>query len=172
MKIVVTIKIRRNKIKETAKTGRKRNGGRYDACSRTLATAACVLNMLVNVLSSISFSITLVPNRAFCLASFVLAQVINDQASEVGYNTASDIFEKPDLEEVDFVPLRWKPEMENQEIFPLSDSLIAELWHHTHLVMGARRNHRYYSFRVGCGARLDGTLTIDKRKSGFVATDD
>lgn len=115
--------------------------------------------MLVNV-SRISFSITLVPNRAFCLASLVLAQAINNQAFEAGYNTIDDVFEKPNLEEVDFVPLKWKPDVENQEIFPLSDSLLAELWQRTLLVMGSRRNARFYSMRVGCGARLNGMLTI------------
>ncbi|KAI0423646.1 hypothetical protein F5Y09DRAFT_348604 [Xylaria sp. FL1042] len=73
-KIVVTIKIRRNKIKETAKTVRKRNSG------------------------WISFSITLVSNRAFCFASLIFTQAINDQAFKAEYNTVDDIFEKPNLE--------------------------------------------------------------------------
>ncbi|KAI1157749.1 hypothetical protein F5B18DRAFT_643736 [Nemania serpens] len=135
VKIVVTIKIRRNKIKETAKIGQKRNGG------------------------WISFSITLVPNRAFCLASLILTQAINDQAFEAGYNTVEEIFDKPNLETVDFIPLKWRPDVKDQEVFRLSDSMLAELFHRTLLVMGVRRSPRYYSLRVGCGARLDGVLS-------------
>lgn len=116
--------------------------------------------MSANVLPRISFSITLVPNRAFCLASLILTQAINDQAFEAGYNTVEEIFDKPNLETVDFIPLKWRPDVKDQEVFRLSDSMLAELFHRTLLVMGVRRSPRYYSLRVGCGARLDGTSTI------------
>ncbi|KAI3331203.1 hypothetical protein F4824DRAFT_504220 [Ustulina deusta] len=143
-KIVVTIKIRRNKIKKTAQITRKRNGGWYDGPYSFY---------------EISFSITLVPNRAFCLASLIITQAINDQAFIAGYNTVEEVFDKPNLETVDFIPLRWKPGMEDKEIFKISDSQLTDLFQRTLLVMGVRRNPKFYSLRVGCGARLDGVLS-------------
>lgn len=120
----------------------------------------CILIKLANAFTRISFSITLVPNRAFCLASLIITQAINDQAFIAGYNTVEEVFDKPNLETVDFIPLRWKPGMEDEEIFKISDSQLTDLFQRTLLVMGVRQNPRFYSLRVGCGARLDGTSTV------------
>ncbi|KAI3333971.1 hypothetical protein F4824DRAFT_512558 [Ustulina deusta] len=134
-KIIVTIKIRRNKIKKTAQTTRKQNSG------------------------WISFSITLVPNCAFCFASLIITQAINNQAFIARYNTVKEVFDKPNLETVDFIPFRWKPGMENKEIFKISDSQLTDLFQQTLLVMGVRRNPKFYSLCIGCGARLNGVLS-------------
>ncbi|KAI1742077.1 hypothetical protein F4680DRAFT_446151 [Xylaria scruposa] len=116
-------------------------------------------NRAWNSWTRISFSITPVPSRAFCLASLILTQAINDQGFEAGYNAVEEIFDKPNLETVDFIPLKWRPVVKDQEVFRLSDSMLAELFHRTLLVIGIRRSPRYYSLRVGCGARLDGVLS-------------
>ncbi|TGJ78353.1 hypothetical protein E0Z10_g10409 [Xylaria hypoxylon] len=133
--IVVTINIKRNKIKETAKTSRARNGG------------------------SIGFSITLIPNCTFCLASLILTRGVQTNGFDPDFTTVDQIFDRPNLEHVDFVPLRWKTEMLEQKIFPMSYKTLNDLWHRVLLVSGAREDARLYSLRVGTGANLDGVLS-------------
>ncbi|KAI0147944.1 hypothetical protein F4776DRAFT_660125 [Hypoxylon sp. NC0597] len=54
----------------------------------------------------IFFPTTLVLTRVFGQAGFVLAQAINDQAFGASHYTIDDIFKRPNLKEVNFVPLR------------------------------------------------------------------
>ncbi|KAI3326529.1 hypothetical protein HD806DRAFT_410130 [Xylariaceae sp. AK1471] len=72
--IVVSINIERNKIKETAKTSRARNGG------------------------SIGLSITLIPNCTFCLGSLILTRGIQTNAFNPGFTTVDEIFDRPNLD--------------------------------------------------------------------------
>ncbi|RYP64095.1 hypothetical protein DL771_008954 [Monosporascus sp. 5C6A] len=130
-KVVVTVNIKRNKIKETSKTSRSRNGG------------------------WISFSITLVPRSSFCLASLVLARAVQDDAFDPSFSTVEEIFDRPNLESVDFIPLKWKQDFLNKPIFPMAYKTLNELWHRTLLVAGFRNHSRLYSLRVGAGARFD-----------------
>ncbi|RYO80969.1 hypothetical protein DL762_007375 [Monosporascus cannonballus] len=134
-KIVISVWIERNKIKETSKTSRSRNGG------------------------WIRFDITLVPNCSFCLASMVLTRAIQDRAFEPSFNNIDEIFDRPNLESVNFVQLRWKRDILNQRIFPITYKTLNELWHRTLLVSGFRTHSRLYSLRVGAGARFDGVLS-------------
>ncbi|RYP01717.1 hypothetical protein DL764_006110 [Monosporascus ibericus] len=134
-KIVISVWIERNKIKETSKTSRSRNGG------------------------WIRFDVTLVPNCSFCLASKVLTRAIQDRAFEPSFNNVDEIFDRPNLESVDFVQLRWKRDILNQRIFPITYKTLNELWHRTLLVSGFRTHSRLYSLRVGAGARFDGVLS-------------
>ncbi|KAI0388262.1 hypothetical protein F5Y17DRAFT_248639 [Xylariaceae sp. FL0594] len=133
--IVVTINIKRNKIKETTKTSRARNGG------------------------SIGFSITLIPNCAYCLASLILTRGIQENVFDPSFTTVDQIFDRPNLEHVDFVPLRWKTDMLEKKIFSLSYKTLNDLWHRVLLVSGFREDSRLYSLRVGAGANLDGVLS-------------
>ncbi|KAH6653544.1 hypothetical protein BKA67DRAFT_323734 [Truncatella angustata] len=134
-KIVVTITIKRNKIKETAKTTRLRNGG------------------------YIGFSITLVPYRVFCLASLIITRAIQRNAFEAEFKTIDEIFDQPDLEESDFVPLKWKPDFAPKTAFSISSSTADTLWYLVLLVAGLREAARLYSLRVGAGARMDGVIS-------------
>ncbi|KAJ3573686.1 hypothetical protein NPX13_g4609 [Xylaria arbuscula] len=133
--IVVTVNIKRNKIKETAKTSRARNGG------------------------NIGFSITLIPNCTFCLASLILTRGIQTNGFDPSFTTVDQIFDRPNLEHVDFIPLRWKTDMLEENIFSLSYKTLNEFWHRMLLVSGAREDARLYSLRVGTGANLDGVLS-------------
>ncbi|KAI6082452.1 hypothetical protein F4821DRAFT_247161 [Hypoxylon rubiginosum] len=133
--IVITISIRRNKIKETSKTSRSRAGG------------------------CISFSITLLPTVSCCLASLVLTRAIQEDAFNPSFTTIDEIFDRPNLESVNFVPLRWKDKFHSQPIFPMTYKYFNELWHRTLLVAGFRNHARLYSLRVGAGARFDGVLS-------------
>ncbi|KAI1409856.1 hypothetical protein F5Y13DRAFT_192862 [Hypoxylon sp. FL1857] len=67
--IVVSIRIERNKIKETAKTSRARNGG------------------------SIVLSITLVPNRTFCLGSLILTRGHQSNGFDAGLTAVDQTFD-------------------------------------------------------------------------------
>ncbi|KAK7972355.1 hypothetical protein PG988_006489 [Apiospora saccharicola] len=134
-KIVMTVFIKRNKIKETSKTSRARNGG------------------------WIGFSITLVPNSTFCLGSQILTRGIQKKAFKVDFKTIDEIFELPNLESVDFVPLEWKQEMMEEMIFSISSNKLNELWHSVLLAAGFRKDPRLYALRVGTGTNLDGVLS-------------
>ncbi|KAI1445143.1 hypothetical protein F5Y02DRAFT_427123 [Annulohypoxylon stygium] len=130
-KIIVTISIRRNKIKKTSKTSRSRAGG------------------------WISFSITLLPTGSFCLASLVLARAIQENAFNPNFATIDEIFDRPNLESVNFIPLKWKQKFHGQSIFSMTYKSFNEVWHRTLLVAGFRNHSRLYSLRVGAGARFD-----------------
>ncbi|KAI1093468.1 hypothetical protein F5B19DRAFT_482691 [Rostrohypoxylon terebratum] len=134
-KIIVTISIRRNKIKETSKTSRSRASG------------------------WISFSITLLPTSSFCLASLVLARAIQENAFDPSFATIDEIFDRPKLESVNFIPLKWKRSFQDRPIFPMTYKYFNEVWHRTLLVAGFRNHSRLYSLRVGAGARFDGVLS-------------
>ncbi|KAI0388289.1 hypothetical protein F5Y17DRAFT_463852 [Xylariaceae sp. FL0594] len=143
--IVVTINIKRNKIKETTKTSRARNGG------------------------SIGFSVTLIPNCAYCLGSLILTRVIQENVFDPSFTTVDQIFDRPNLEHVDFVPLRWKTDMLEKKIFSLSYKTLNDLWHRVLLVSGFREDARLYSLRVGAGANLDGVLSDALRNYGLTS---
>ncbi|KAI1321134.1 hypothetical protein F5Y16DRAFT_413825 [Xylariaceae sp. FL0255] len=114
--IVVSISIEKNKVKETAKTSRARNGG------------------------SIGFSITLIPNCTFCLGSLTLTRGVQCNAFDADFATVDQIFDQPNLEHVDLVPLPWKTDMLKKKIFPMSYKTLNDLWHRMLLVSGTGAN--------------------------------
>lgn len=107
---------------------------------------------------SISFSMTLVPYSPVCLASLIAARAIKDDAFDPGFESVEALLSRPELEHVDFLPLKWKENKLDCPIFNLSSRTFYTLWHRTCLVSGVRVNPRFYVMRVGAGARLDGTL--------------
>lgn len=107
----------------------------------------------------ISFSITFVPFNLICLASIITSCAIYDDAFEAGFESVHALLSRPHLEDVDFLPLKWKPEMLDRPIFKLSSATFYKLWHRNCLVAGLRQDPRFYAMRVGTGARLDGVLT-------------
>ncbi|KAI0388310.1 hypothetical protein F5Y17DRAFT_238235 [Xylariaceae sp. FL0594] len=54
---------------------------------------------------SIGFSITLIPNCTFCLGSLILTRGVQSNAFDAGFTTVDQIFDQPNLEHVDLVPL-------------------------------------------------------------------
>ncbi|KAI1861508.1 hypothetical protein JX265_009475 [Neoarthrinium moseri] len=139
-RIVVTICVKRNKIRETAKTSRARNGG------------------------IIGFSVTTVPNRTFCLASMIITRAVKKDAFKAGYRTIDDILDTPNMEEgVNFIPLDWRPEITSQKALSLTSSSLDTLWKRVLQVAGYRELARVYSLRVGAGIRLDGVLSTALR---------
>ncbi|KAK5633492.1 hypothetical protein RRF57_009206 [Xylaria bambusicola] len=139
--IIVSISIERNKIKETAKTSRARNGG------------------------SIGFSIALIPNCTFCLGSLILTRGVQTSSFNAGFTTVDQIFDQPNLEHVDLVPLPWKAVMLKKKIFPMSYKTLNDLWHYVLLVSGFREEARLYSLR-SFRVRADLTQLAFKANAG------
>lgn len=126
------------------------------------------------------FSITTVPCSQICLVSFLASRAFADRAFEAEFVSPDQVLHPGPLEHgVDYVPLRWKPEIfEKGTIIPISYNSYYKLWHRTCFIAGLRGGDkmRPYAMRVGSGNRLDGkfsklearnysTLTIfDNRK--------
>jgi hypothetical protein len=111
---------------------------------------------LANKRTRIGFSITLVPNSTFCFGSQILTRGIQRRAFEADFSTIDEIFDRPNLESVDFVPLKWKQNLLEENIFCISYDTLNNLWHRTLLVAGFREKARFYSLRMSAGANLDG----------------
>ncbi|KAK1983860.1 hypothetical protein LZ30DRAFT_687313 [Colletotrichum cereale] len=105
-----------------------------------------------------SFSITPVPCQLICLVSLIIGRALCDNAFEAGYQAYEDVIRRPALEDVDYVPLRWKVEFLDQPIFPINYHAFWKIWQNVQLVIGLRDILRPYALRVGAGLRLNGVL--------------
>ena len=91
-----------------------------------------------------------------CLTGLFAARAIEDNAFKDEIATFHDLLHRPILEDVDYVPFKWKDDVLDRPIFPLGQTSLYNLLHRTLLVAGVRKPPRLYSLRVGAGARLDG----------------
>lgn len=68
------------------------------------------------------------------------------------------ILQQPNMEDVDYVELKWKPSIleEEKDIFSLSYNRFWEMWNLVLMVAGMREAIRPYSMRVGAGGRFHG----------------
>lgn len=114
------------------------------------------------------FTTTLLPYPLFCLTHIVAVIGIHFNAFEAGYQSVEDLLHKPNLENVDHVPLRWKQEFLKKEIFPMSYTAFWRTLRRVLLVAGFNMLARIYAFRVGALATYDGVLTQATRN--FVAS--
>jgi hypothetical protein len=97
-----------------------------------------------------------VPLPEICLTSLVLARAFADDAFEPSFRTTKDLLHRPDLENTDFLPLKWKDELRERPIFKMTYSKYNTIWHRLLLVAGLRQDTRIYGLRVGAAGRLDG----------------
>ncbi|CAJ2510239.1 Uu.00g061390.m01.CDS01 [Anthostomella pinea] len=75
------------------------------------------------------------------------------------FKSLADILERPNLGQVDSLPLSWAAGMEDKEIIPIHYPTYLDPWHRTLLVAGLRDDtQRPYSLRVGAGGQLSGSL--------------
>jgi hypothetical protein len=95
-----------------------------------------------------------------CLTSILLARALHDQAFEMDFKSLDDILNRPDLGDVDYIPLRWKSGFGKKTILPIPYFKYRELWDRTLLVAGFRQHERPYSMGVGAGGRLDVITTL------------
>ncbi|CAJ2506647.1 Uu.00g078330.m01.CDS01 [Anthostomella pinea] len=117
------------------------------------------LQQLFYYTKSLSFCVTTIPCKPICLVSLLLARAIADQAFKADFKSLADILERPNLGQVDSLPLSWAAGMEDKEIVPIHYPTYLDLWHRTLLVAGLRHDtQRPYSLRVGAGGRLSGSL--------------
>lgn len=96
----------------------------------------------------ISFSITLVPNSAICVANLILIRVIDENVFEGEYKSIEEILERSNLETVDCVSLPWKESAKEKVAFPMDSTLFYRLWTLVFLALGARVIPRPYSLRM------------------------
>jgi hypothetical protein len=106
----------------------------------------------------ITFTVFFVPAPGICLASFVTALAIKADAFDPSIDSVETLLQRPNLEETDYLPLKWKREIEDDVIFRIDDSTFSRIWHLTCLALGLRVDPRPYVLRVGVGMDLDGTL--------------
>jgi hypothetical protein len=89
-----------------------------------------------------------------CLATFLVSRALVDGAFATPFTSVAEILERPKLEDVDYVPLKWKNEFHGRMIFPMKYSQYNKIWNLVILAAGFREGMRPYSMRVGAGARL------------------
>lgn len=92
--------------------------------------------------------------------SFLVSRALADNAFEAEFVSTDQILHpKPLGQEVDYVPLKWKPEKQEKDaIIPICYNTYNRLWNRTCFVAGLRDEDkmRPYAMRVGAGNRLDG----------------
>ncbi|KJZ79749.1 hypothetical protein HIM_00463 [Hirsutella minnesotensis 3608] len=100
------------------------------------------------------------PHRPTASPQRFTVRAITDNAFEAGFDRCDQILYPPPLEDgVDFVPLKWKTSILDEQIVPIAYSSFREIWNRVHFVAGSRDTKRPYSLRVGAGGRLDGKET-------------
>jgi len=99
-----------------------------------------------------------VPIPGIDLASFVTALAIKADAFDPSIDSVETLLQRPNLEETDWLPLKWKKKIEDDVIFKIDDSTFLRIWHQACLALGLRVDPRPYVLRVGVGMDLDGTL--------------
>ena len=66
-----------------------------------------------------TFSATIVPCQIVCLVTFVAIQALHDDTFETEFSSFDELLQRPKLEDVDYIELRWKDGMHEKPIFPL-----------------------------------------------------
>jgi hypothetical protein len=104
-----------------------------------------------------TYTVFLIPSPMLCLYSLIAARALEDNAFLGNYKTVSELFSRPDLGDVDYIELPWKPgpDIMNRKVFPMSYVTYNNTWHRLCLAAGFRELPRLYALRVGAGARLD-----------------
>ncbi|KAL8329142.1 hypothetical protein RB597_004736 [Gaeumannomyces tritici] len=108
---------------------------------------------------TISFAVAPIPYSLCCLSTLLFAAAINNEAFETPFTSFEELLQRPDLENVDYIPLPWKPGMERCQILPVTYHVGWPIWNRTLEVAGLREPVRFYSTRIGASGRLDGALT-------------
>ncbi|KAK0655555.1 hypothetical protein B0T16DRAFT_14098 [Cercophora newfieldiana] len=78
---------------------------------------------------------------------------------EAEYKSVDDMLNRPDLEDADYVPLRWKESVLDQTIFRTRYADFCEVFHRLLLVMGLTDFARLYALRLNAASVLRDCLT-------------
>jgi hypothetical protein len=106
----------------------------------------------------ITFTVFFVPVPSICLGSFVTSLAIGADAFEPSVDSVETLLQRPNLEGTDYLPLKWKKEVEDTPIFPLDYATFRRIWLQACLAFGLRNSPRLYTLRVGAGMDLDGKM--------------
>jgi hypothetical protein len=90
-----------------------------------------------------------------CLLRLILSRALQDDAFVAGFKDYDQFMTQPDLGDVDYMQLKWKDDMLDRHIFPLSYQQFNDIWRRVGMMAGLRDLPRLYALRVGAGARLD-----------------
>ncbi|KAJ9131259.1 hypothetical protein NKR19_g9595 [Coniochaeta hoffmannii] len=107
----------------------------------------------------VQYSSPLLPFPVLCLASLVIARALQMGAIETSLQSAHELFRRPVLGSVDVIPIKWKADFEERDLFPLTYPQFRSLWAKCVMVMGCRKPIRPYALRVGAGNRMDDQLS-------------
>ncbi len=80
---------------------------------------------------------------------------IHSGAFKAGYKSVEELLHRPNLEDVDYVPLEWNDNMADEDIFPMSYTTFSRILHQVLLVARFSLLTRVYAFRVGAGIEFD-----------------
>lgn len=114
--------------------------------------------MILIRLRRITFTVFFVPAPSIYLASFVVALAIGADAFDPSIDSVETLLQRPNLEGTDYLPLKWKKEIQDDNIFRIDNSAFSRIWHTACLALGLRVDPRPYVLRVGVGMDLDGTF--------------
>ncbi|GJC82568.1 hypothetical protein ColLi_05406 [Colletotrichum liriopes] len=76
-----------------------------------------------------SFTVTCVPCEKICLLRSLIACALQAGAFEAGFDSFETLLKQPKLENVDYVPLRWKEGMAKKPIVPIKYYTFWRIWH-------------------------------------------
>ncbi|KAI1382568.1 uncharacterized protein F4822DRAFT_441804 [Hypoxylon trugodes] len=103
----------------------------------------------------VAFSITVIPCKPICLASLLAARAITDRAFDANFHSLDDMLNRPELGDLDSLPLNWALGVEDKQILPICYPTYWDMWNRTLQVCSLRDDkQRPYSLHVGAGSRL------------------
>ncbi len=118
----------------------------------------------------IVFTIFANPDPLYDLPGLIADLGITRNAFAADYTSPEDLYTRPLREWADYVPLKWKKSMLDENIVDINYTTLYDVWERTCLVSGSRVVPRYYCLRVGAGGRTIGRRPTTKRplKKGCV----
>ncbi|KAM7210221.1 hypothetical protein V8F06_014393 [Rhypophila decipiens] len=119
------------------------------------------------IISSLSFYVRFVPCQTICLLTFILARALHDDAFETSFASFAEILQRPNLEDVDHISLKWKPEFQNKKIFPLTYHHYWELWTRTWFVAGTRNSVRPFTSKIQALIRICSRLAVERDRKAY-----
>jgi hypothetical protein len=110
--------------------------------------------------SRISLTVMPVPVPSLCLVSLIAGLALQADAFEPSFRSVEELLRRPNLEDVNYVPLKWKTNMEHEIIFKVDYASYRKVWLSACRAAGLRRDPRLYTLRVGAGVSMDGQSTV------------
>ncbi|KAF0330480.1 hypothetical protein GQ607_002359 [Colletotrichum asianum] len=106
----------------------------------------------------VAITLTIVPWPLLCVVSLMVMEALQMNAFEAPFTSLDEILQRPNLEGVDFVPLRWKRELLERPMIDIPYEFFWKTWYRILLVAGVRDPPRPYSMRVGAAGRMHESL--------------